>query len=172
VEILPQNSIIIEVDGLTEGAACTMLLSKNIINCDDELIIANSDQWIDWSSEHFLNFMRRKNADAGILTFQAHEEKWSYAKVENQNKVIEVAEKKPISTNATVGVYFSKKGSDFVKYAERMIDKNIRTNNEFYVCPVFNEYLIDNKNIYIYPVPEMHGIGTPEDLDKFLKIYK
>jgi thiamine pyrophosphate-dependent acetolactate synthase large subunit-like protein len=69
--------------------------------------------------------------------------------------VSEVAEKKVISDNATVGVYFWKHGSDYVKYAEQMIAKNIRVNNEFYVCPVFNEAITDGKKIRVKEISKM-----------------
>jgi hypothetical protein len=97
----------------------------------------------------------------------------SYAKTEkNNNIVLEVAEKKVISNNATAGVYFWKYGSDYVKYSERMIKKNIRVNNEFYVCPVYNEAILDKKNIIIYSVEKMWGLGTPQDLEFFKNNYK
>ena len=86
--------------------------------------------------------------------------------------VTEVAEKKPISDLATVGIYYWRKGSDYVKYAEQMIDKNIRVNSEFYVCPVFNEAIQDNKKVRTYNIDKMWGLGTPEDLEYFLKNYK
>ena len=95
--------------------------------------------------------------------------KWSYAKTDKYGNVTEVAEKKVISNHATVGIYFWKKGSDYVKYAEKMIKKNIRVKNEFYVCPVFNEAIKDNKKIIIENIEEMWGLGTPEDLEVFLK---
>ena len=107
--------------------------------------------------------------DAGILTFNSTHPKWSYAKVNDDGFVCEVAEKNPISNIATVGVYYWKKGSDYVKYAEQMIQKNIRVNNEFYVCPVFNQAIEDNKKIKVFNIEKMFGLGTPEDLDYYLK---
>ena len=86
--------------------------------------------------------------------------------------LLEVAEKKIISEDATVGLYYWKKGKDFVESAERMIKKNIRVNNEFYVCPVYNEAILNNKRIVISKVEEMQGLGTPEDLDDFIRNYK
>lgn len=160
---------IVFVDQVTEGAACTVLLAKEHINNDEELFIANSDQWVDWHPEHFVNYMRQKRADGGIVSFIATHPKWSFAKVEETTGLItEVAEKRPISNIATVGIYYYKRGSDFVGGAEQMISKNIRVNNEFYVCPVFNELIGDGKKIYNYPVVEMCGLGTPEDLNRFL----
>ena len=102
------------------------------------------------------------------LTFEATHPKWSFAKLDDKGFVSEVAEKKPISNIATVGVYYWTKGSDYVKYAEQMIDKDIRTNNEFYVCPAYNEAIEDNKKIKIFPIKKMWGLGTPEDLDTYL----
>jgi dTDP-glucose pyrophosphorylase len=109
--------------------------------------------------------------DAGIVSFKASHPKWSYARVDENNFVVEVAEKNPISDIATVGIYYWKHGSDFVNYAGKMIDKNIRVNNEFYVCPVFNEAILDNKKIKTFDVSNMWGLGTPEDLDYFLENY-
>ena len=168
LKILQPNCKVVEIDKLTEGAACTTLLAKKYINNSNSLIIANSDQYIKWnSSQSLYNFITKK-IDGGILTFNSVHPKWSYAKCDDNSNVIEVAEKKVISNNATVGVYFWKKGSDYVKYANQMIKKNIRVNNEFYVCPVFNEAIKDAKNIKIEKVDEMHGLGTPEDLSNFL----
>jgi hypothetical protein len=80
-----------------------------------------------------------------------------------------VAEKNPISDNATVGIYYWKKGSDYVNFAEQMIRSEKRVNNEFYVCPVYNEAILADKKIIIEEIESMWGIGTPEDLDVFLK---
>ena len=114
--------------------------------------------------------MRGKKADGGVLVFYSDDPKWSYVKYDENSILTEVAEKKVISNDATVGIYYYRYGKDFVKYAEQMIYKNIRTNNEFYVCPIFNEFIADNKKIYSYTITTnvVHGLGTPEDLEKFL----
>ena len=163
---------IVETEGMTEGAACTALLAKEHINTDAPLFFANSDQFVEWDSNEFLYKMNETDADGGIVTFEATHPKWSFAKIDEQGLVTEVAEKKPISNIATVGYYYWKHGSDFVKYAEQMIDKNIRVNNEFYVCPVFNEAIGDNKQIRTFNVNGMWGLGTPEDLNYYLENYK
>ncbi|MDB4342803.1 HAD-IA family hydrolase [bacterium] len=163
---------IVETEGMTEGAACTALLAKEHINTDAPLFFANSDQFVEWDSNEFLYKMNETDADGGIVTFEATHPKWSFAKVDENGLVTEVAEKKPISNIATVGYYYWKHGSDFVKYAEQMIDKNIRVNNEFYVCPVFNEAIGDNKQIRTFNVNGMWGLGTPEDLNYYLENYK
>lgn len=163
---------IVEVDGLTEGAACTTLLAKEYIDNDQPLIMANSDQFVEWDSNEFMYKMVEQKVDGGIVTFTATHPKWSFAKIDGYGYVTEVAEKNPISDIATVGIYYWAKGSDYVKYAEQMISKNIRTNNEFYVCPVFNEAVGDGKKIKTFNIEKMWGIGTPEDLNYFLENYK
>ena len=168
LNLIKENSEIITVNNITEGAACTVLLAKELINNDEELIIANSDQWVNWNNQHFLSYLREKNVDGGIVTFISTHPKWSFVRVDEEGIVTEIAEKKPISNIATVGIYYFKKGSDFVQAAEQMICKNIRTNNEFYVAPVFNEMIANGKKILIYPIAEMRGLGTPEDLKRFI----
>ena len=172
LKILQPECKIIELDHLTEGAACTTLLAKKYINSSDPLIIANSDQYINWNSSKALYDFNSKNLDGAILTFEAIHPKWSYAKCNEEGFVTEVAEKKVISKNATVGVYYWKHGSDYVKSAEEMIEKNVRVNNEFYVCPVYNEFLAKNKKVKIHNVDKMWGLGTPEDLDNFIRSIK
>jgi dTDP-glucose pyrophosphorylase len=163
---------IVETDGLTEGAACTTLLAKEFINNSNPLFFANSDQFVEWDSNEFMYKMNETDSDGGIITFKATHPKWSFAKVDENGLVTEVAEKNPISDLATVGYYYWKHGSDFVKYAEQMIEKNIRVNNEFYVCPVYNEAIQDGKKIRTFNVEKMWGLGTPEDLNYYLENYK
>ena len=166
--IKPGCDIVI-VDGMTEGAACTTLLASHLIDTDAPLLMANSDQVVEWDSNECLYAFGADEIDGGILTFKATHPKWSYAKTGEDGFVSEVAEKNPISDNATVGIYYWKHGSDYVKYANQMIEKDIRTNNEFYVCPVFNEAIEDGKKIRIKEVSKMWGIGTPEDLNYYLE---
>jgi dTDP-glucose pyrophosphorylase len=173
IDIMDKNNInfnVVLTPGITEGAACTILLAKKYINNDQELILANCDQivkdymYMTLSARYF----ESKKADGGILCFLAEGKKWSYAEVKEE-RIIRVAEKDPISNLATVGIYYFKRGSDFVQAAEQMIAKNIRVNNEFYTCPVFNELIGMSKMVLPYMVNEMWGIGTPEDLEIYLR---
>jgi HAD superfamily hydrolase (TIGR01509 family) len=172
LNLITPNCKIVEVDGITEGAACTTLLAKEFIDNDSPLVMANSDQFVEWDSNEFMYKMIEQKVDGGILTFKATHPKWSFAKVDEYGYVTEVAEKNPISDIATVGVYYWAKGSDYVKYAEQMINKNIRTNNEFYTCPTFNEAIGDGKKIKTFNIDKMWGLGTPEDLKYYLENYK
>lgn len=167
LNLISPNCKIILTDGLTQGSACSVLLAKEYINNDNPLLIANSDQYVDWNSNQFMYSMIADSIDGGILTFNSTHPKWSFAKINDDGFVVEVAEKKPISDNATVGIYYYKHGRYFVESAEEMIRKNIRTNNEFYTCPVFNEMIQNNKKIKIFKCNNMWGLGTPEDLNHF-----
>lgn len=169
LSLISNKCNIVEVDGITEGAACTTLLAKKFINNDNPLVIANSDQYVEWDTSEFMYKMQEQDVDAGILCFNSTHPKWSFARVDMDNYVTEVAEKNPISNIATVGIYYWKKGSDYVKYAEKMIKDNKRYNNEFYVCPVFNEAIADGKKVKVFMVSKMWGLGTPEDLKHFLE---
>tara|TARA_R110002012_G_scaffold234930_1_gene408612 strand:- start:16770 stop:18149 length:1380 start_codon:yes stop_codon:yes gene_type:complete len=172
LNLITPNCKVIEVSDVTEGAACTALLAKEYINNNQPLFFANSDQFVEWDSNEFFYKMNETNCDGGIPTFNATHPKWSFAKVDENNLITEVQEKNPISNLATVGFYYWKHGSDFVKYAEQMIEKDVRVNNEFYVCPTYNEAIKDDKKIKPFHVEEMWGLGTPEDLIKFIKEYK
>ena len=160
---------IVEVDGLTEGAACTALLAKEFIDNDEDLLIANSDQVVEYSHENFNMLKSLTDVDGIVFAFHAVHPKWSFAKIDGDGFITEIAEKVPISNVATCGIYWYRSGKDFVEAAESMIAKNIRVNNEFYIAPVYNEMISNGKPVIPFFVHKMHGIGTPEDLQTFLK---
>ena len=167
------NCTIIEIDKLTEGTACTVLYSHHLINNNTPLLIANSDQIIDASIKDFIDDCFNRNLDGSILCFEDSElnPKWSFAKIDAQNLVTEVKEKQPISKYATVGIYLFTEGKTFVDSSIDMIIENDRVNNEFYTCPVYNYAIKKDKKIGIYNVleSEMNGIGTPKDLEIYLR---
>jgi HAD superfamily hydrolase (TIGR01509 family) len=160
---------------VTEGAACTVLLVKDKINNDDPLVTVNSDQFLEWNQNEFYRALINPTYDGCISVFEQNDPadiKWSYSKIDEAGCVSEVAEKKYISNMATTGIYGWKKGSDYVRYAEQMISKNVRVNNEFYVCPVYNEAIADGKKIRNFLCKKLWGLGVPEDLEFFLNTYK
>lgn len=166
------NSIVIGIDGLTEGAACTVLKAKDLINNENPLMIANSDQYVDIDINDYLATMDEQDLDGLIMTMTANDPKWSYVGLSTENLVGKVVEKQVISSEATVGIYNFKKGSDFVDAAEDMIKKNMRSNNEFYVAPAYNQIIEQGGKIGIYNIGSegmgMYGLGIPADLRYFL----
>jgi dTDP-glucose pyrophosphorylase len=171
LETKAQGCHIIEVDAVTEGAACTVLLAKHYIDNVDQLMIANCDQYIDMDINQYLDSLT-PNVDGLIMTMRENSNKWSYIELNSQNEIVRVVEKEVVSDEATVGIYNYQHGSDFVNAAESMISKNFRVNNEFYVAPAYNEMILAGKNITYFNIGTlgagMHGLGTPEDLEIFL----
>lgn len=170
---LADEVIVIGIDGITEGMLCTILKAKDLINNDEPLMTANSDQFIDFDINEYLSEMDSNDADGLIMTMKANDIKWSFAKTDANGFVTETAEKKAISDNATVGIYNFSKGCDLVKAAEEMIDDNLRVNGEFYVCPCYNYMIKNGKKVVIYGIGEefngMYGLGIPSDLEMFLE---
>lgn len=155
------------IDYYTEGAAQTALLARELIDNDDELIIANCDQIMEWNTDIALKQLRK--FDAGIVTIESRDPKHSYAVIEN-NLVVDVQEKNVISNQALTGIHYWKHGSDFVRSASKMIEDNIRSgNNEFYIGPTYNNLIKEGKKIgsYLIKPDEIHFVGTPEDLERY-----
>jgi len=170
LNLIAPGSFVVPVNGITDGAACTALLARDIIDNDQPLLILNSDQFLEWDPIQSLYQLQNSDADGAIFTFYSTHPKWSYVKRESgTTNIVEVAEKKPISHDATCGVYWWRHGSDFVKYVDQMIATDDRTLGEFYICPAYNYAINEGKKISAIPVRAMHGLGTPEDLQLFLK---
>lgn len=165
---------IITLDEKTEGTACTLLHARDQLPEDTPLMIANCDQIVDFDCSEFVTDCFARGLDGSILVFREPDlnPKWSYARVDEQGIVAEVAEKKPISDLATVGIYLFRSARLFIDSAIDMIARNDRVNNEFYTCPVYNYAIRAGARIGVFEVPRaaMQGIGTPEDLQQFLSL--
>jgi dTDP-glucose pyrophosphorylase len=166
------NAIFIPIDKLTEGTACTVLYARRHINNEQPILIANSDQIVDMRIADFIDDCQQRGLDGSILTFvdEKRDPKWSFAKLDDRQLVTEVQEKKAISEYATVGIYLYRQGRDFVDAAIDMFIERDRVNNEYYTCPTYNYAIKAGRKIGIYniAVEQMHGIGTPEDLNTYL----
>jgi NDP-sugar pyrophosphorylase family protein len=164
---------IVAIDGITEGAACTVLLAEPAIDPDDVLVIANSDQWVDHTMDAHLSVMRRDGLDGLIMTMTADDPKWSYVELDERRLVTNVVEKVVVSDEATVGIYNFAHGADYVRAADAMIAADERVNGEFYVAPVYNQLIAEGARIGVYNVGDvedgMYGLGTPADLEAFLR---
>ena len=131
--------------------------------------MVNSDQYLDWNSNEVMYAFKNDSIDGGMVTFNSNHPKWSFVKLNKEEFVERVAEKDPISNISNTGVMYWSKGADYVKYAEQMMQKNIRVNGEFYTSPVFNEAIDDGKLFKIKHIYRFWGTGTPEDLNNFLR---
>jgi len=166
--------IIHSIPNLTQGPACTVLHIKELINDEYPILMANSDQYLEWDFDEFIEASLNPYYDGCISTFYQPDPsdlKWSYAKINENGIVTKVAEKEYISSNATTGIYFWKSARNFIRYAEEMINKNDRVKNEFYVGPVYNYAIQDNKYIRNLDCKKMWGLGVPNDLKRFITHY-
>lgn len=174
LQLLAPGCHVVPVSQVTEGAACTVLLAKDIINTSEPLMIANCDQYVDVSIDEYLSRMEAENLDGLIMTMTANDPKWSFVRLNDQRLVTEVVEKKVVSNEATVGIYNYRSGAAFVAAAEAMIGKNLRVNNEFYVAPAYNEMIAAGDRVGIFNIGSdragMYGLGVPEDLNFFLQL--
>lgn len=168
------GSALVLLDGLTKGAACTVLAAKTLIDNNDALMIANSDQYVDADINDYLHKISSENLDGLIMTMTASDQKWSFVGLSGDGYVNNVVEKQVISDQATVGIYNFKHGCDFVRAADTMIAKNLHVNGEFYVAPVYNQLIQEAHKIGVYNVGSefsgMYGLGIPADLEKFLAL--
>lgn len=159
-----RNIEIVVVETLTQGSVCSCLAAKDLINNDNPLVIYTLD--VNFAPK-FAYSSINKDLDGLVLTFQANNPIYSYAEVNKNGLVLRTEEKEVISSNALVGIYCFRSGASFVKYSERMIDQELRTNNEYYIAPLYNLLIKDGLFIGTQAVDKMHVIGTPDELDFF-----
>ncbi len=167
--------VIVPVAQVTQGAACTVLLTRELIDNDDALMIANCDQYVDLAIDDYLAAMAEGGDDALdglIMTMTADDPKWSFVRFDTQGRIAEVVEKVVVSDQATVGIYNFRRGRDFVAAAEAMIAQELRVNGEFYVAPAYNGLLAQGRKLACFNIGAdragMYGLGIPEDLDYFM----
>ena len=172
LKMLASGCRIIPMEHDTSGALCSVLLAIDDLDLDEEILIANGDQVISSGLAPFYEACRAPGIDGCILTFTAAHPRWSFVKTNAEGLATAVAEKRPISKQATVGLYYFRKARDFVEGAERMVVKGLTTSGQFFIAPVYNELILNGKKITTHHLPEnaMQSLGTPEDLEAFMRI--
>ena len=159
------------LQGPTEGAACSVLAARAFIDNEEPLLIVNCDQIIRYNRFNWAVMANMPTVDGIIFTFPGTGPKWSYVRLDDTLKVSQVAEKVEISPFATCGAYWFRRGDIFCAAADTMIEKDIRTNGEFYLAPVYNEVLTGfNLNILPFMADQMISLGTPELLKDYLSV--
>lgn len=160
------NSTEIKISELTKGSVETCLKAIDLINNDEELIITNCDQRTDWESEDFLNFLKLNNSDGCVVTYTSDNPKNSFCEVDDQNNIIRIVEKNPVSDIALIGLHYWKKGRYFVESANKLIENLKGVNREPYVSETYNFLIDSNYKINYYPLHgnEYISLGTPQDL--------
>ena len=169
---------VVETEGVTRGALCTCLLAKHLID-SNPLVIYTPDVYFE---SQFDPYSVDPDTHGLLLTFKANSNAHSYIQIGEDGTAIKTAEKVVISENAAVGVYYFKDGARFIDHGERMVEEEITTNGEFYLCPVYNFFIQDSldlsslggnviggSHIKIKEVEKMHVLGTPQELDFYIK---
>jgi len=161
---------IIKIDSQTKGAACSVMMTMEHINNDDNLIIANADQLFDDNINDMINSF--KDLDGGVITFNSIHPRWSYARVDGDNYIVETAEKRPLSKNATAGLFYFKYGKDFIENAMSMIQKDASVNELYYISPTLNEMVLQNKKMMIYKIDndKYHTFYTPQKIQEYERL--
>lgn len=172
-----KDSIIISVDEVTEGQACSCLLAEKYMNPDESLLISSIDYQFVYNKEVFQEILSDESVDVAIFTLQTKSilaqdpMGFAYCKVEG-NRVVEVVEKKTISDTpgldpAVVGTFYYRRVKDFVRAAKAMIKKNIRVNNEFYVGTSINQLIEEGLNVKVFWVDKFISFGNPFELQLY-----
>lgn len=161
---------IIKLDNETKGAACSAMMAVEYIDNDTPLIISNADQLFDICLDEAINSF--KNSDAGLITFESIHPRWSYVRLNEKNQVTETAEKRPISKNAIAGFYYFKNGYDFISSSSKMIKKDASVNGLYYISPVLNEMVLENKIINIFRIEnnKYHTFYTPQKIKEYERL--
>lgn len=162
----------IEIDYTTQGPACSVLLFEDQLDLDSELIVANCDQIMEWNSRSFL--LNARQYDGCVVTYHSDTDKNSYIKIDKHGLGVELREKIVISNISLNGIHYWRQAKLFIKSAKDMITMNDRASNgEFYISQSYNYMIKDGLKVGIYHIPNQqhHAVGTPEDLDSYLKNY-
>lgn len=172
LQLLAPGSIVIRADGETKGAACSAMLAVESVDNDEELLIANSDQVVNFDFPAIIESFRARDLDAGTITFDSVHPRWSFVKTDADGMVIEAAEKRPISRNATAGIYYFRKGRDFIESVQSMIRKDASVNGGYFVCPSLNEMVLAQKRVGIFPIErdQYVSLATPQAIEEYEQV--
>ena len=163
--------VIIKLGGETKGAVCSALMAIEQINNQDKLIISNGDQIINHDLNEIFDGFEDENIDAGVVCFTSVHPKWSYVRLDENNKIVETAEKRPLSKNAIAGFYYFKHGCDFVQSAMKSIENDANVDGLYYIAPTFNEMVLENKNLEMFQINnnQYHSFYSPQKIKEYEK---
>lgn len=169
VSLLVPGAPILKVQSRTQGAACTALLATGLIDNEDELLIINGNEFLDVDYQEIVESFRARQLDAGLVVFPSVHPRYSYVRLDKNDLVVEAAEKTPISRNATVGFYWFSQGCNFVRATKNMIRKDAHVSGNFYICPAFNELILEHLRIGVYAIDSKryHPLKTERQIERY-----
>lgn len=170
----------INVDHLTQGQACTCMLAEELIDNDEELLIAGCDNGMEYSLEAF----NKEKAEADVLVFTyrhnegvlANPNAMGWMIVDTRGRITGTSIKKaisdtPMEDHAVVATFWFRKGSIFVEATKRMIAHNDRINGEFYVDQVVQHAMDLGYRAKVFEIDRYIGWGTPLDYELYQKTF-
>lgn len=169
IRLISPAATVLTVAGLESGAACTALLAIEHLVREEPLLVFNGDQLIRRDLSSVVEEFERRDLDGGTIVFHAVHPRWSYVRLDDEGLVVEAAEKRPISTHATAGAYWYRRAGDFVDAVMDMIRKDARVDGRFFVCPAYNEMILQQKRIGVAAIErsEYHSFATPQGVRKY-----
>lgn len=164
------DAVIINIKGETKGAVCTALLSSEYIDNEDELLILAINDFTDKNWQTIIDYFRAGNFECGIVSFNSIHPRYSFAKLDKNNEVEEITEKKPSSNNALVSFYYFKSGREYIKCSKNVIRKDTAIKDSFYISQVINEMILEQKKIGLYRIEnsEFHPLKTEAQLAQYI----
>lgn len=162
---------ILRLAGPTGGALCTSLMAIESINDENELLISNNDHKCDFDMNGILEHFRAKQADCGVVCFDSVHPRWSYVRMEGE-RVVEAAEKRPISRLAIAGLYYFRRGKDFIRAAESALLKQSDYEGRYYLSEAINEMILLNKTVVCEQIPkeQYHTFYEPKQIEKYEQV--
>jgi dTDP-glucose pyrophosphorylase len=169
IRLLVPDATVLTVPQLDSGAACTALLAIEEIDANAPLLVFNGDQILTRGLAEALSDFAARDLDGGVVVFPAVHPRWSYVKTDSDGLVIEASEKRPISRNATAGTYYFKRGGDFLRAAMRMIGKDAHVQGRYFICPVYNELILEQAAIGVYQIESSSyfSLATPQGVQQY-----
>ena len=169
IRLLVPDATVVAVPRLDSGAACTALLAIEEIDPDVPLLVFNGDQVLTEGLQDALEDFAARDLDGGVIVFLAVHPRWSYVKTGSDGLVLEASEKRPISRNATAGTYYFKRGEDFLRATMRMIGKDAHVQGRYFICPAYNELVLEQARIGIYEISQSayFSLSTPQGVQQY-----
>jgi dTDP-glucose pyrophosphorylase len=156
------------IDEVTEGQLCTVLAAEEHLNSSEDLLITSSDTFV--KSKIGDHISRKADDCAGLISVaDLPGNRWSFAKVDDTGRVVEVAEKRRISNYASTGLYYFANGYDFLTEAKRIIENKEKTQGEYYVIPVYQKFIERGLKVEISLADEVYDMGTPASLKQSIQ---
>jgi hypothetical protein len=173
VSLIAKDSKCVLVPDHTQGSACTALICASQLDQEGELLIISANELVDLDLTSVVDNFKERKLDAGTLIFRSLNPRYSFVSLDQYGFVKQTAQKEPISENATVGIFWYAKTSDFVNGAKNLIRKDAKVDGKYFVAPVFNELVLRHKKIGVVKLPleKYTPLKSEQQIDLFQRGY-